>query len=85
MGDLEKYVDMMVRVHELTQWEIGWESLPKYICHKIFNTDTLEIVTVVWDKGYPEMIKEDGERDYFCCSDFRHDKALWIYKVNEQY
>lgn len=85
MGELEKYVDMMARVYGLTQWEIGWESLPKYIGHKIFNINTFETVTVVWDKGYLEMLKENGKRDHFCCSDFRHDRALWIYKSNEQY
>lgn len=85
MGELEKYVEMMAKVYGLTQWEIGWESLPKYIGHRIFNIDTLEIVTVAWDNGFPEMIKENGERGYFCCSDFRHDRALWIYKSNETY
>lgn len=34
MSKLEKYVDMMVSVYGLVQWEIGWESLPKYIGHK---------------------------------------------------
>lgn len=58
MGELEKYVEMMAKVYGLTQWEIGWESLPKYIGHRIFNIDTLEIVTVVWDNGFPEMIKK---------------------------
>lgn len=85
MNELEKYVDMMVSVYGLVQWEIGWESLPKYIGHKIFNVNTLETVTVVWEKGYPEMIKENGEQKYFCCSDFRHDKALWIYRADEHY
>lgn len=85
MSELERYIDMMSSVHGLTKWEVGWESLPKYIGHKIFNTETSESVLVVWDKGYPEMMKENGKRDFFHCHDFRHDKALWIYKVGEHY
>lgn len=42
-------------------------------------------MTVVWEKGYPEMIKENGEQKYFYYSDFRHDKALWIYRADEHY
>lgn len=84
MNRLEECSKIMIE-KEINQWEIGWESLPKYIGHKIYNNKTNEIAIVNWDNGYPEYITENNERKYFCCDDFRHNKANWIYRVGEQY
>lgn len=56
---------MMKNGYRKSQWEIGWESLPKYIGHKIYNKETKEIVTVIWDNGFPEYIKSDSTREHF--------------------
>ena len=85
MESLEDYSKRMEQEFNETSWLIGWESLPKYIGHKIFNTNTKEIVTVMWDNGYPESLSSDGARDYFKCCDFRHQHGYWLYKVEEEY
>lgn len=85
MTELERYIDFMTKEHNTFSWEIGWESLPKYIGHKIFNTKTNKIATVNWDNGYPQLFDENGEEIVCRCCDFRHDNAYWIYKIGENY
>lgn len=63
MESLEDYSKRMVQEFNQTSWLIGWESLPKYIGHKIFNTSTKETVTVMWDNGYPESLSLDTKMD----------------------
>lgn len=84
MTDLERYVELMTNEYNTYSWEIGWESLPKYIGHKIYNRNTKQVATLQWD-DYPKLIKENGEEVSFSLYEFRHDKAFWIYKVGENY
>lgn len=87
MTDLERYIERMSKEYNKFSWEIGWESLPKYIGHKIYNRNTKQIVTVQWDEGdyYPKFINENGEEIDYYSYEFRHDRAFWIYKVGEDY
>lgn len=85
MTELEKYIDFMAKEHNQISWEIGWESLPKYIGHKIYNRYTKEIVIVNWDTGFPRLLNEKGKEIMCCCADFRGGNAFWIYKVGENY
>lgn len=83
--NLDEYCQMM-QEHGETRWEIGWESLPKYINHKIFNRNTMEVATVTWttDMG-PCLINDAGERIPCCACDFRHGNAYWMYFIGEDY
>ncbi len=81
--NLDEYCQMM-RDHGQTYWQIGWESLPKYIDHKIYNTNTKKVGTVCWDKG--PMIEYDGlYTEYLHANDFRHGNGYWIYSIGENY
>lgn len=84
MTNLERYIELMTKEYNKYSWEIGWDSLPKYIGHKIYNRNTKQIVTVQWD-DYPKFINKNGKEEYFSCCEFRHGEALWIYKVGEDY
>lgn len=83
--DLEKYIDFMTKEHNQYSWEIGWESLPKYIGHKIYNCKTKEIVIVNWDTGFPRLLNESGKEIKCSYNDFRGGNAVWQYKVGEKY
>ena len=85
METLEDYSKRMEQKFNKTSWLIGWESLPKYIGHKIFNANTKKTVVVMWDNGCPESLDLDETRDYFHCEDFRHQNGYWLYKVGEEY
>ena len=80
MVDLEK-----TKEHNQFSWEIEWESLPKYIGHKIYNLNTKEIAIVNWDTGFPRLLNENGKEIKCNCSDFRGENAVWQYKVGEKY
>lgn len=85
MTELERYIYFMTKEHNQISWEIGWESLPKYIGHKIYNRYTKEIAIVNWNTGYPRLICESGEEIMCRYVDFRGGNAFWIYKVGENY
>ena len=78
---LENYIDLMHR-KGYDKWCIGWESLPKYIGHKIFNMTTGVIGIVTWDTGYPGIISDEGPID-FTAGEFRHGSGSWIYMIGK--
>ena len=80
--ELEEYCEYMKKVHNMFQWQIGWESLPKYIGHKIMNTNTNQVVTVNWDEWF---YYDDDKDNYFVCNDFRGREGYWIYRIGEDY
>ena len=83
--DLKEYIDFMTKEHNQFSWEIGWESLSKYIGHKIHNRNTKEIAIVNWDPGYPRLLDESGNEIICCRCDFRGGNEFWEYKVGEEY
>lgn len=83
--DLEKYIDLMTNKYNQFSWEIGWESLPKYIGHKIYNLNTKQVAIVNWDTGFPQLLDLRGKEIVCFCADFRSGNAFWIYKVGENY
>lgn len=83
MYELNEYIEKMKNAG-YTQWKIGWESIPKYIGHKIYNTRTKKVGILEWDNG-PLIKMEDGSIDIPYCSEFRHSSGEWIYKIGEDY
>lgn len=84
MTELKKYIELMTKMYNKFSWEIGWESLPKYIGHKIYNVNTKQVAIVNWDEG-PRLFDLSGKEVMCCCADFRGGNAFWIYKVGEIY
>lgn len=83
--ELERYVDLMIKEYNQFSWEIGWESLPKYIGHKIYNLNTQQVAIVNWDIGFPRLLDLSGKEIMCCCADFRGGNAFWIYKAGGNY
>lgn len=83
MDELTKYIELQVQ-HGEYQWKIGWQSLPKYIGHKIFNINSRTIATLIWDE-HPTLYDMNGNVVPCHASDFLHGNGYWIYKVGENY
>lgn len=82
---LEEYSAIMKNIHGKSRWKIGWESLPKYIGHKIYNTKTKQVATVNWDNGYPHLLDKENNEVSFHASEFMHEEGCWIYSIGEVY
>lgn len=84
MTNLEDHIKSM-KSKGFTKWKIGWESLPKYNGHYIFNTNTGEKVKVIFDDYPPILEFKDGKKIYPNANDFRHGNGYWIYCIGENY
>lgn len=82
--NLDDYCKMMSSRGQ-TSWEVGWESLPKYIGHKIYNRNTNTVAVVNWDEGYPRLFDKEDHKVPCCANDFRHGDGYWIYMIGENY
>ncbi len=82
---LEEYIIRMKNAYGKTRWKIGWESLQKYIGHKIYNVKTKQTATVNWDDGYPHLLNNEGNEISCHASEFMHGEGNWIYSVGEVY